>query len=66
MSNRFLDPTSRTPREWFTVAAIAIGLALIFLVIRLLGSGGAWLLPAALAVIGAVNLVQGIRAKKLK
>ncbi len=60
----YFDPKSRSAREWFTVAAIALGLALVFLVVRLLGNGGAWLLPAALAVIGVVNLIQGIRALK--
>lgn len=60
----YWDPSSRSPREWFTVAAIAFALAVVFLVIRWTGTGGAWILPAALVGIGVVNLVQGIRARR--
>jgi len=58
----YWDPASRSPREWFTVAAIALALAGVFLILRLIGSGGAWILPVILVAIGLVNLVQGLRA----
>lgn len=60
----YWDPSSRSPREWFTVATIAFALAAVFLVIRWTGTGGAWILPGALSVIGVINLVQGVRARR--